>query len=185
MILFGAQLGLIVEAWMTFTPEISKSLGLEPISTHKAVLYTYLGITFGDFILVALSQILKSRISALRLAHVMGVVLGTYLIFNPPKSEFWYLIWIFVVATFTTNWGVVVLSCAEKFGTNFRALATTSLPNFIRASGLLSVEMFRQFYAVYPFSIALLVIVLWCFVGLSVSVFYKYTFGNDLNYVEK
>ncbi|MCS6893271.1 MAG: MFS transporter [Deltaproteobacteria bacterium] len=185
LILFGAHTWAIVGVWMTFTPEISKSLGLEPIPTHKAVLYTYIGITSGDFILAALSQILKSRIVAIRIAHIAGIILGIYLILKPPNSEFWYLAWIFVVAMVTTNWAVVVLSCAEKFGTNFRALATTSLPNFIRASAVISVEVFRQFYSVNPFTIALLVIASWCFVGLLGSLIYKETFGVNLNYVEK
>ncbi|MCS6962380.1 MAG: MFS transporter [Deltaproteobacteria bacterium] len=184
LILFGAHTWAIAGVWMTFTPEISKSLGLEQIPTHKAVLFTYLGITLGDFILAACSQIFKSRLWAIRLAQIFGIMLAGYLLLQPPGAEFLYLAWLFVLSTLTTNWAVILLSCAERFGTNFRALATTSLPNFIRASAVISVSFFKEFYSVSPFMICMSVIACWCILGLLVSLLYKETYGVNLNYVE-
>lgn len=184
LILLGAHTWAIVGVWMTFTPEISKSIGLQEIPAYKAVLWTYLGITIGDFLLASLSQFLRSRLTIIRLAHLFGVAGALVLIFHQPQSELHYLFALFILATFTTNWAVILLSCAETFGTNFRALSTTSLPNFIRASAVASVLAFKSLLHFNHFMVAMALIALLSALGLLASFLFNETYGKNLDFYE-
>lgn len=184
LILSGAHTWAIVGVWMTFTPEISKSIGLPEIPAYKAVLWTYIGITVGDFLLASLSQFVKSRLRVIRLAHVVGVFGTLVLMFNQPDSEFQYLSCLFILAVLTTNWAVILLSCAETFGTNFRALSTTSLPNFIRASAVISVYAFKSSLEFNHFVVAMVIIGTLSALGFVATYLLDETYGRNLDFYE-
>jgi len=54
-----------------------------------------------------------------------------------------YLLLLFLLAASAANWVPIITTCAESIGTNFRALAA-SLPNFMRASAVIFIEIFKQ-----------------------------------------
>ncbi|OGU80100.1 MAG: MFS transporter, partial [Ignavibacteria bacterium RIFOXYA2_FULL_35_9] len=61
-ILIGLPIWYVVGVLVTFSPEFGKVIGVnEPIVAGKSIMFTYLGLIFGDFASGFLSQIMKSR----------------------------------------------------------------------------------------------------------------------------
>ena len=50
----------------------------------------------------------------------------------------------FLLAASAANWVPIITTCAESIATNFGALATASLPNVMRASAVIFIEIFKR-----------------------------------------
>ena len=83
-------------------------------------------------------------------------------------------------------WAVFVTSASEQFGTNLRATATTTAPNFVRGALVLmnlAYAALRPELGVVTGALVVGVVVLgFAFVGL---VGIDETFGKDLDFVEE
>lgn len=186
LVWLGAPVWIVVGVLASFSYEISKSLGFGPVLVPTATLFTYLGITLGDFFWGAMSQILKSRRKAILLSLLSVVLFSAWLLISPPSSEAGYLTFLFLLGVAATNWVVVITTCAETVGTNFRALATTSLPNFIRASAVIFIEIFKN-TASLPISKLLVPSMCLIFVssvGLFLLRLIPETYGKELEFTE-
>jgi hypothetical protein len=64
--------------------------------------------------------------------------------FGRNSNEQNYLLLVFLLAASASNWVPIITTCAESIATNFGALATASLPNFMRASAVIFIEIFKQ-----------------------------------------
>ena len=122
-----------------FSPELSESLGLKAgsISAGKSIMFAYAGITVGDVVSGLTSQLLRSRKKALGLflsLTVLGIIL--YFICGGTSVFVFYAIVTFIGFA-TGYWAVFISTASELFGTNIRATATTTAPNFVRGSTIL------------------------------------------------
>lgn len=165
-------------------------LGLKEIENGKAVMYAYIGLSFGDLLSGLLSQILKSRKKVVYL--YLSFTLATSVIFLFLLNYFViitndiYYLMCFLLGTGTGYWAIFVTIAAEQFGTNIRSTAANTIPNFVRGSvpiimlffGLLTVNFNDGFSALI---IGLFFITL-AFYSISRL---KETFGKELNYNEK
>jgi MFS family permease len=185
-IVFGAPVWIVVGVLMSFSYEISKSLNFGPVLVPIATLYTYIGATLGDFIWGAVSQLLKSRKKAIMISLVCIILLSVGLLVWPPTNEMTYLIFLFLLGASAANWVPIITTCAENVGTNFRALATTSLPNFIRASAVIFIEIFKQAVSAGASKLIVPVTSLICVaaIGLFLLRFIPETFGKELEFLE-
>jgi len=186
LVWLGAPVWIVVGVMASFSYEISKSLGFGPVLVPTATLFTYLGITIGDFFWGAMSQILKSRKKAIFISLLSVVIISAGLLISPPSSEAGYLILLFLLGVAATNWVVVITTCAETVGTNFRALATTSLPNFIRASAVIFIEIFKNTASL---SISKLLVPSICLLSVSLLGLFLLrlipeTYGKELEFLE-
>ncbi len=171
---------------MTFTPEIGKAWGMDPLPTVSAVvIYYFIGLCFGDLSGGFLSQYLQSRKKAIRIFLIM-FTLGSFafFLFGRYSTTVYYSIFLFI--GFTVGYSIVLLTlAAEQFGTNIRATVTTSSLNLIRATvipqtllfGFLSPSLGTANAAAVVGILAILI----AFWGLSNL---EETFHKDLDYME-
>lgn len=172
-----------------FSPELSESLGLPEgsVSAGKSIMFAYAGITVGDIASGLVSQLLKSRKKALGLflsLTVSGVIL--YFVFGGTSVFVFYSIVTFIGFA-TGYWAVFISTASELFGTNIRATATTTAPNFVRGSTIL-ISLLLNFI-VSAFSVDKLLatqITGAIIIGIGfIALYYlEETFHKDLDYVE-
>jgi MFS transporter, putative metabolite:H+ symporter len=185
-ILIGLPIWFVVGVLVTFSPEFGKVLGVtEPISAGKSIMFTYIGLIFGDFTSGFLSQYFKSRrkIIAVYIAFTFVVIL-VYLFSRNISLEMFYTICV-LLGLAIGYWAVFVTIAAENFGTNLRSTVTTTVPNFIRGSVVpitLSFAFLRDSMGmIYA---ALLVGVLTVIIAAISLYNLDETFGKDLNFLE-
>ncbi len=179
---------------ITFAPEIFLSMGVKDFKpdTGKSIMYAYLGITIGDFVSGMLSQILKSRKKALAIFMLMTAVSVVFYFTLATRSELQYYVVVSVIGFATGYWAVFMSTAAELFGTNIRATATTTAPNFVRGAVIFLSMLFQLFESFFKMddgspdskmaaiSVGLVVAVLAAIAWINL----KETFHKDLNYVE-
>ena len=91
----------------------------------------------------------------------------------------------FLLGCATGYWALFVTIASEQFGTNIRATATTTVPNFVRG---FVVPLTLGFTALSEISgdiqAAMVVGAISIGLALIATIGIKETFGKDLNYVE-
>jgi MFS family permease len=134
-ILIGLPSWFVVGVLTALSPEFARQLGVQgDVAAGYAVSSVYLGLTFGDLISGALSQLIGSRRKVVMI--FLGLTLlfvGTYLCAHGVTATVFYAI-IFLLGIGIGYWAVFVTIAAEQFGTNIRSTVATTVPNFVRAS---------------------------------------------------
>lgn len=194
VILIAVPVWYVMGILITFSPEIFVSMNITAFKPDagRSIMYAYLGITVGDLASGAISQYLKSRKKALALFMTL-TALSVVLYFKYAIiSEFHYYTVITMIGFATGYWAVFMSTAAELFGTNIRATATTTAPNFVRGSVIFLSLLFKLFetYFVTPdgkpdskssaIAVGIVVAVLAILAWLNL----KETFHKDLNYSE-
>ncbi len=172
-----------------FSPELSESLGLKEgsISAGKSIMFAYAGITVGDIASGLISQLLKSRKKALGLflsMTVLGVIL--YFIFGGTSVFVFYSIVTFIGFA-TGYWAVFISTASELFGTNIRATATTTAPNFVRGSTILISLLLNFIISALSVDKLLATQITGAIIigiGFIALYYLEETFHKDLDYVE-
>jgi MFS family permease len=137
-ILIGVPIWFCVGILITFSPELAGELGVEgTVNPAYAVMCAYIGLTVGDFLSGALSQWFQTRKRIVRAFLWLTVVtVGVYLSGRVSSLNGFYGL-CSLLGLATGYWAVFVTMASEHFGTNLRATATTSVPNFVRGSTVL------------------------------------------------
>ncbi len=187
IILIAVPVWYVVGILMIFSPELGKVMGLEGISAGDAIMYSYIGITLGDFASGLLSQIWKSRIKALRIFMILTLVFTVAYFFVAFKSLFMFYTIAVLVGFFTGYWAVFITMASEQFGTNIRATVTTTAPNFVRGSVVLLTSGFQLFhYLTGNLVLSAVVVGVITFILAFISLgSLEETFGKELDYVEE
>nr|HEX4317863.1 MFS transporter [Kofleriaceae bacterium] len=186
IIFVGIPIWYCIGVAFTFADAIGKDMGMSPAPTGvTALFFCYAGTSLGALISGALCQITESRkkTMAIHMASVVVVITALYTVGGSSTTLFYALC--LAGGAATGYWAVFVATAAELFGTNLRATATTTAPNFVRGSlaGVLAV-----FKALTPG-----MGILWAAVAVGVGtmvlaviglVLLPETYGVDLDYVE-
>jgi putative MFS transporter len=137
-ILVGVPVWYVAGVLLTLSPEIAKLMGLPvPVKAAYAVLAYGIGLTFGDVVSGLMSHAMKTRKKVIRLfLCLLSITLLVFFMY-PPVSEMYFYIMYGLMGTFVGTWAVLMTMSAEMFGTNMRATATSTIPNFIRGSTVL------------------------------------------------
>ncbi len=176
-----------------FSPELFAKLSgnmenAKLISAGKSIMYAYAGITLGDLACGLISQLWRSRKKTLCLFLLLTVLamIAYFTIGGNSVSVFYTII---VCIGFATGfWAVFISTASELFGTNIRATATTTAPNFVRGSTILISYLLAGMGFIFgkegtTATIATGVIIMTiAFIALY---FLEETFGKDLDYTEK
>jgi putative MFS transporter len=135
LIISGVPIWYGVGILVTFSPEIGKNLGLDPVpAAGTAVMVDYIGLALGDFASGALSQVIKSRKRAVLLFLIItSAAIAMYFTLG-RSSLFAFYASCGLLGFGTGYWAVFVTMASEQFGTNIRATATTTAPNFVRGA---------------------------------------------------
>lgn len=194
VIMIAVPVWYVMGILITFAPEIFLSMGITHFKPDagKSIMYAYLGITIGDLASGFISQILKSRKKALAIFMVM-TALSIILYFKLAIiSELYYYVIITIIGFATGYWAVFMSTAAELFGTNLRATATTTAPNFVRGSVIFLSFLFKLFENYFVTtdgkpdsrSAAIAVGIVVAVLGVVAWLNLKETFHKDLNYTE-
>lgn len=194
IIMIAVPVWYVMGILITFSPEIFVSLGITHFTPDagKSIMYAYLGITVGDLASGLISQFLKSRKKTLGLFLLLTII-SVFLYFKLAViSEAYYYFIITIIGFATGYWAVFMSTAAELFGTNIRATATTTAPNFVRGAVIFLSFGFRYFETVFvtadgkadsqKAAITLGIIV--AILSIAALINLKETFHKDLNYTE-
>ena len=178
-------IGLII---MNSKDDFGPWVGLKNIENGTAVMYTYIGLSFGDLISGLLSQVLKSRKKVVFLYLCFSAILTlVFLFFGKGMTATTYYFFCFLLGTGTGYWAIFVTIAAEQFGTNIRSTAANTIPNFVRGSVNVIMLLFSLLLA-SQLSVGISAFFIGAFfIGLA---FYslsqlKETFGKELDYIEE
>jgi MFS family permease len=184
-ILIGAPLWFVVGVLITFSDAFAKALGVEGIAPAKSVMFTYIGLAFGDLLSGYLSQYFKSR-KKIIFAFILAtnILIVVYLFFNNFGSFYFYSICL-LLGVSCGYWAVFVTNASEQFGTNLRATVTTTVPNFVRGAVVPLTLLFQYLKGptgiIYSAAIVAGIALLLAYISASKL---EETYGKDLDYIE-
>lgn len=160
--------------------------GLRTIN-GTAIKYAYIGLSLGDLVSALLSQLLKSRRKVILLYLVVNLMLVLWFLLglNGASIHTYYTACL-VLGLGTGYWVLFVTVSSEQFGTNIRATATTSTPNFVRGSVWPVTSAFKLLVVPIGSIGAALVVGVVC-IGAAVwaTLGVKETFSRDMDFVER
>jgi putative MFS transporter len=186
-ILIAVPLWYVVGILVGIAPVFGKALGaVDVLDNGKGVMFTYVGISLGDFASGALSQLFKTRKKVVFVSITLTfITMLIYLLNTGWTANQFYVLCLFF-GLFTGYWVVFVTMSAEHFGTNLRATVTTSVPNMVRGS-LILVTLLFQFLVGHLGVINSGLILAVLTVSLAYIALYNLdeTYGKDLNYMEE
>lgn len=113
------------------------------IEVSTAIVFTYLGLSFGDLLSSLISQYLKSRKKTVFIYLILTVGVVTYYLYGPSSSANLFYFLCFMIGTGTGYWALFVSMSAELFGTNLRATVASTTPNFVRGAVVPMVLTFK------------------------------------------
>lgn len=109
------------------------------------------------------------------------------LLFGPVKSPGWYYFYCVWLGLGTGYWAMFVTVGAEQFGTNIRATAATTIPNFVRGllvAMTLLYEGFKSLDLHVILSGALVGIIVFS-IGFYATLTIPETHDKDLDFIEE
>jgi len=149
VILVGSPIWGMIGMFITFTPEFAKAFGMAVLPTAgTAVLFSYIGNSAGAVFSGLLSQKLRSRKKSVAVSLALlavSVCIYMKLPYNDSLPLYYAVCGLLGFAT--GYWAMFVQMGAEQFGTNIRATAATSSPNFVRG---LTIPITMSFQALTP-----------------------------------
>jgi hypothetical protein len=143
-------------------------------------------VVVGDVCSGTVSQLIRSRTRTI-MGFLAALAASIALFFAvAPRGPAAFYGMMCLVGAATGYWAIFVTTASEQFGTNLRATAATSAPNFVRA---MAVPITSIWLAIKPGMGAVqgtLVLGLCCVaVGMAATLALEETFHRDLDYLER
>ena len=172
---------------------LAKQFGAEfnvigEVKDNFAVLFCYAGLTVGDVLAGVLSQILKSRKKVLFIfINLSAILCAVYFSLDHVSYTVMYTM-CFLLGLSVGYWAIFITIAAEQFGTNIRATAATTVPNFVRGASVPIMLSFKYLkgdggMAMVPAAITVGVV---CLIIAYIALFnMEETFGKELDYNEE
>jgi putative MFS transporter len=189
-ILIGLPVWYIIGVLISFSDEFAKRFDISNFDQPTALMLQYVALGFGDMSAGIFSNYIKSRKKTLLIFYgITSVFIFLFFALRGGGSAFnMYLLCMGL--GFGSGISVLYITMsAEQFGTNLRATASISIPNFVR--GLLPLILFLfQFlrsenilnnYVTAAWVTGIVVMI----VGFISAMYTPETFGRDLDFVEK
>lgn len=144
VILIGLPMWYVVGILITFSPEFGRAMNMATLpQAGRAVMFCYIGLALGDLASGALSQLLRSRLKVvgLFLRLTAGMIAVFFAVAHVSLPAFY--IACLLLGAAAGYWAVFVTIASEQFGTNIRATATTTVPNFVRGAVVVLTTLFE------------------------------------------
>lgn len=134
VILSGMPIWFVGGVMFVFAPELGRAMKIaEPIEPARVIFWAYVGVVLGDVASGVLSQKIRSRKKTM-IGFLVVLAMSIVLFFEiAPSGPTHFYAMMCVVGAATGYWAIFVTTASEQFGTNLRATAATSAPNFVRA----------------------------------------------------
>jgi len=186
-ILIGLPCWYVIGLVIALSPEFAVALKCTgPVAAGTAVAWTYGGISVGDLLSGAFSQISRARKGILLVFILAAFVLSNLFFFMKGVSPAAIYALSFFLGISVGYWAVFVTVAAEHFGTNIRATVATTVPNFVRGAVIPITSLYpwlKPQWGALPSGLALgwfvTILALIGWFGL------RETFHDDLDYLEE
>jgi MFS family permease len=186
IILVGMPIWFTLSILVGLSPEMAKAMGMTAaVDPGRAVLFFYIGASSGDLGSGLLSQMLRSRKKVLAL-FLFLTASGIVVYFTWGRSSLTALYACCgALGAATGYWAVFVTVASEQFGTNLRATATTTVPNFVRGAVVPMTFVFQSLKGPLGAVGSAAVVAATTLVVAAIALFgLDETFGRDLDFVE-
>ncbi len=187
-IFIGITTWYVMGILVTFSPEFAeKGFGMtEKIDGGLAVMWTYAGLSIGDFSSGLLSQYLKSRRLALLAFIALSTLIILWYLYTGSDCTATMLYFKLLCMGFGVGfWAMFVTVASESFGTNLRATVATTVPNMARGALPLISFIFLSLKSSLGIINAALATGMGCTaLALLALYFLEETFGKNLDYLE-
>jgi len=194
-ILIGIPIWYVIGILIFFAPEFATVLhiGIDPatkksvVTGASTIMYHYAGAASGALLCGLISQWMRQRRKALLYFLIADVACAfIYVTLDGVSVPFFYF-FAFLFGVANGYWSVFITVASEQFGTNIRATATTTTPNFVRGS---VVPITTFFLALKGWtgsieSASLIVGSVVFFLAFIALWKTQETFGKDLDYIEE
>lgn len=187
IIFIGVPVWYVIGLLFTLSPEIGSALGMSPApNAARSLLFVYGGCSIGGVLSGVLSQKLRSRKKTFAIfLCAVAVMMVIYFTLGGSSGEWFYAIALFGGIS-TGYWAAFVSTAAELFGTNLRATATTTVPNFVRGSLVGVMLAFTGLRESIGLVESAIVVGIGCMVLAVIGLFLIHeTFGVDLDFHEE
>lgn len=183
----GLPIWFVVGVLVTQAPEIGKALGAKDVlSAGKGVMFTYLGISVGDFLAGLLAQWLKSRKKVVFVCQILILISSLWYLNSTGIGEDKFMFLAFFMGLGVGYWATFVTISAEQFGTNLRATVATTAPNFVRGALIPSTLLYGYLVDLWGIIVAAIVtLVLLTGIAIFALTQLEESFDKDLDYYEE
>lgn len=183
----GVPIYFITAILMTLAPEVTSELHLTtPVTAADALIYGSIGLAVGDLASGLLSQWVRSRKKAIGAFLLTALALMIVYTHSYGASDTFIYMLCFFLGTCAGYWAVLVTTAAEQFGTDIRSTVATTVPNFVRGSGMIIATSFLWIKPHFTILNSVLIIGSVVFTLALISLFFlKETFGRDLDFLEE
>ncbi len=185
LILIGSPVTFVIGVMVSAAPEFGKQFGMKEIpDAATALAVYYISASICEIFITLLCQWLKSRKKTICISLLIQLTGVVWFLYFPPQSLFGFYARCAVVAS--PYWPVLMTTVSEQFGTDLRATATTSVPNFIRAAFIPLSFIFQQFKpSLGLVNSAALVVIPAILISGVFALLTKETFGKKLDFYER
>jgi putative MFS transporter len=188
-ILIGLPTWYVVGILVNQSDRFAKAMfGSNTLDSGRSIMFAYVGISIGDFLIGLVSQYFRSRKMALLIFYIINIVCLIIFFSNLNRSNA-SMYFVCALLGFSTGyWAIFITMGAEQFGTNLRATAATTIPNMVRgALPLINLLFLNLFQKTWQWTITASGLVTGVIVMVVTFVAYYFTdetFHKDLDYVE-
>lgn len=186
-ILIGIPVWYIIGILITFSDQFGSAFGVEGIEPGQAIMYFYLAVAAGDYVVGWMSERIKSRKRTLYIFYLICLFFLVLFFAQHHNSAAWFYTLIAGLG-FGAGLNVIYLTMGvEQFGTNLRASAAISISNMVRGSTPLLILLFKFFRTTTGDYVqgAILTGVLVMGIAIWASYGIEETYGRELDFVEK
>jgi MFS transporter, putative metabolite:H+ symporter len=176
----------VVGILITQAPELGKALGApETLSAGRGIMLCYIGTSIGEVIAGLIAQWSRSRRLSLAVFHIMSVIVVCIYLGSHGITAERFAVLAFLMGFSVGYWASFITIASEQFGTNLRATATTTAPNFVRGALIPVTFLFEFLVRQYDIiSAGYIVMLLLTSIALFALWKLKESFGKDLDFVE-
>ncbi|MCC7264982.1 MAG: MFS transporter [Candidatus Latescibacteria bacterium] len=186
LILVAMPIWYAIAILITFAPELGLALGLpEAPKAGTAILVYYLALTCGDLTNGYLSQKLGTRKRIMAAFMLLTAAsCGAYFALGGSSARAFYAI-CFLLGWSSGYWALFITVSAEQFGTNLRATAAVTAPNFVRGLTALLTLAFKNLTPLLgSVPSAALIGAFVLLVAFAALFQLEETYGKDLDFLE-
>ncbi len=185
-ILIGLPVWYCVGVLVKFSEQFAITNNVQgAVTTGFAIMFVYVGLSLGDLVSGLLSQMFASRKKVVLGYLLFTIAISITFLFSKGISSQTFYLLCFLIGCGSGYWALFVTMASESFGTNIRATATTTVPNFVRGA-VIPITLSFKAIEVYAGNIGSALVM--CVICLSLAIIgvmaLPETFGKDLNYEE-
>lgn len=183
----GLPIWFVVGILVTQAPEIGKALNAKTtLSAGKGVMFTYLGISLGDFLAGILAQVFRSRKRVVFIYQILILLFSIIYLTWQGIDEQSFMILAFLMGLGVGYWATFITIAAEQFGTNIRGTVTTTAPNFVRGALIPSTLLYGVLVGYFGIIwAAMIMMILLTGIAIFALTKLKESFDRDLDFVEE